>query len=84
MFMKRDIFFDEDSYQKKRLVDFFINLSYPGGGVPSAEADKKHLKRVIDVSLLMGARSRKDQRTAFSNFETFFIILILVCVTPQI
>lgn len=43
-------FFDEDSYQNKELLDFVNFQGYLRGVVPSAEADKKCLKRMIDVS----------------------------------
>lgn len=43
-------FFDEDSYQNKKRLDFVNLQGYLGGVVPSAEADKKCLKCMIDVS----------------------------------
>lgn len=43
-------FFDEDSYQKKKLLDFVNLQGYLEGVVPSTEADKKCLKCMIYVS----------------------------------
>lgn len=50
-------FSDEDSYYKKRMVEFVNCLCYLEGGVPSIEANKKHLRILIDVLLLIGDRS---------------------------
>lgn len=68
----------KESYQNKILVDFVNLLGYLGGAVPSAETDKKRLKRLIDVSLLIRARSRKDHRIDFGMFEISSISLLLV------
>lgn len=71
-------FYDEDSYQKKIFIDFIDKLGYLGGEVPPAEAGRKHLNRLIDVSLLIGTCSREDLRIVFVKFETSFILLLLV------
>lgn len=39
------------------MVDFVNCLGYLEGGVPSIEANKKHLRIFIDVLLLIGDRS---------------------------
>lgn len=54
---KEGDFSDEHSYQNKRLVGFVNSLIYLASGVPSVEADKKHLSRLIDIPLLIEARS---------------------------
>lgn len=76
---KEEDFSDKDSYQKKRPVEFVNNLGYFGGGVPLIEADKKCLKRLIDVWLLIGPRSCEDRQIAFGKFEIYSILLMLVC-----
>lgn len=51
---KERYFSNGESYQNKKLVGFVNNLGYLGGGVPSAKVDRKHLKHLIDVPLLIG------------------------------
>lgn len=60
------------------MVGFVNNLGYLWGGVPSDEVDRKHLKRMINVPLLMRARSNEDHWIAFDKFETSLIIMILI------
>lgn len=60
-------------------MDLVNLLGYPGGVVPSVEADKKRLKCLIDVSLLIGAHFREDRRVTFGKFGISFIHLLLVC-----
>lgn len=38
---KEEYFYDEDSYQHKRLLDYVNNFGYLGGIIPSIEANKK-------------------------------------------
>lgn len=62
----------------KIFIDFINRLGYLGGGVPPAEAGRKHLNRLIDVSLLIGTCSREDLWIVFVKFDTSFILLLLV------
>lgn len=45
---------DEDRYQKGRLMKFINNLEYLGRGIAMKDVDKRHLKHLIDVQLLIG------------------------------
>lgn len=60
----------------KKLVGFVNSFGYLIKGVPSTESDRKHLKRLIDVPLLIGNHSHKDLRISFGKFETSLILLI--------
>lgn len=63
----------------KREVDRLFNkLGYLGGEFPYTEADMKCLKHLIDISLLIEARSCEDFHISFGKFETSFILLMLV------
>lgn len=70
-------FSNEDPYQNKNMVGFVNNLVYLRGEVPLGEADRKHLKHMIGVPLLIGSCSHMDRRIALGKFETSLVILIL-------
>lgn len=61
---------EEAQYQKGRLVKFINNMGYIWGATPMMEGDKKHLKHLIDILLLVKVRSRKGRRTIFSKLLT--------------
>lgn len=67
-------FIVEDYFQKKELLDFANRLGYVTGIVPSYEADKKHQKNLIDVSLLIGTHSREGRRISFGKLKIFFTL----------
>lgn len=56
---KESEFYVDDSFQKKKLVDFVGRLDYIRGVSPLDEDGKKLLKRLIEVSLLVGSSSRE-------------------------
>lgn len=64
----------EDSFQNKTLLEYFNCLGYLGGLVTSNGVDKRHLKRLIYVSLLMGYFSREGSRVVFGKLGIFFIL----------
>lgn len=43
------------------------------------EVDRKRLKCLIDITLLIGAISHEDRRITFGKFGAYFILLMLVC-----
>lgn len=61
------------------MVDFVNKIGCLGGGVASTETDSKHLKHLIDVSFMIGAFFIKDHHIYFSEFKTYFILLLLGC-----
>lgn len=71
---REEDYFAEDSFQNKKLLEYFNRLGYLGGLVPSNGADKRRLKRLIYVSLLMGYFSQKGSRVAFGKLGIFFIL----------
>lgn len=77
------IYKDEDLsqeylYQKIMLVGSIISLSHLGGGIPSEEADKKFLRFLIDVQLLLETPTREGQKFAFGKFLNSFGCLIII------
>lgn len=58
----------EDFYLKKRLMSFINDLSYFGGGTLIHEVGRKHLQRLIDIQLLIEARSWEDRKFIFGKF----------------
>lgn len=82
---KENEFSIDDSFQKKKLVDFVGRLDYIGGVSPLDEDGKKLLKRLIEVFMLVASSSREGCRFVLVNlkFPLFFIVnstLLSVCV----
>lgn len=50
-------FLVEDSFKKKKVLEFVDYLNYLGRVVPLVEADKFFLKRLIDVSFLISSEN---------------------------
>lgn len=50
-----------DLFQKSKLLEFVNRLGNLEGVVPSDGADKRHLKLLLDVSLLMGSGSHEGR-----------------------
>lgn len=59
-------------------MEFVNRLGYLGGVVPSIKADKKHLKHMIEVSLLIRAHYLEDRQVAFGKLEISFIPLLSI------
>lgn len=60
---------NEAQHQKGRLMKFINNLGYIGGGISVEEVDKKRLKRLFNVQLLIRARSEEERKTIFSKLH---------------
>lgn len=58
---------EEAQYQKDQLVKFINNTGYIRRVTHVTEVNKKHLKRMINILLLVKARSREERRTIFSK-----------------
>lgn len=67
-------FSKEDSFQKKKLLEFVNFLVYLGCVIPLDKADKRCLKCPIDVFLYMGSYSPEGYRVAFSKLEISLIL----------
>lgn len=63
----------EDSFQKKKLMNFVGLLGYTRGLAPLDEDDKKCLECLIDVSLLVGSGSHKGHRAVLGKLKIFSI-----------
>lgn len=59
----------EDSFPKKKLMDFVGLLGYTRGLAPLDEDDKKFLECLIDVSLLVGSGSHKGHRAVLGKLK---------------
>lgn len=60
VYKEKDLF-EEDTYQKKRLISLVKDLSYIGRGIPYNQDDRKHLKFLIDTRLLVEAYTREGR-----------------------
>lgn len=67
-------FSKEDSLQKKKLLEFVNFMVYLGRVIPLDKDDKRRLKCLIDVSLLMGSYSPEGYRAVFSKLEISLIL----------
>lgn len=61
----------EAHYQKGRLVKFINKMGYIGRVSPATEANKKFLKRLFDISLLMRVCSQEERRIIIDKLRTF-------------
>lgn len=73
----------EDSFWKKKLLDFVNCLGYVGGVVPLKEVSKRYWKHLIYVSLLMGTRSHEG-REGNNFFAITFNLLTITCILQRI
>ena len=60
---------NEAQYQKGRLMKFINNLGYIGGGILMEEVDKKCLKRIFNVQLLIRARSQEERKPILGKLQ---------------
>lgn len=68
---------EEARYQKELLVKFIDSLGCIGGVTPMTKDDKKNLKHLINIQLLMKALSQEDRKNIFGkplflSFVVFF------------
>lgn len=62
------------TYIERKMLEFVNCTSYLRGVIPSDEANKRHLKCLIDVSLLMGSCACEGCRVVFDKLEISFIV----------
>lgn len=77
---KEEYISSENLYQKKQMMNFINDLGYFGGGVPSEEADQKHLKCLIDTQLLVEAYTWEERKIIFGKFVAYLISIFLLLI----
>lgn len=78
--------YEEDHYQKYIVVKFINNMGHLREATSITEADKKRLKRLIDILFFLRTCNLEERKTIFGscNFISFEFYGILTMVSHDV